>query len=153
MDNIFPSHFPTFYYHNNLKLNDDFNRPFFEGFRKAYQKQVNELILIFKSEDGYQDVCETDTDFERGVLVRPSFMFWLKNSYPHVTQEIKELLPKDQDNVLIFNWLSLFNLSDQDIELVFSLYKGHIFIDDTFEVHAQRTVVMENYYSQENTQF
>ena len=145
MDNIFPSHFPTFYYHNNLKLNDDFNRPFFEGFRKAYQKQINELIVIFKPEEGYQDVCETDTDFERGVLVKPSFMFWLQNSYPHVTQEITELLPKDQDNVLIFNWLSLFNLSDQDIELVFSLYKGHVFIDDTFEVHAQRTVVMENY--------
>ena len=58
-------------------------------------------------------------------------------------QEIETVIPSDGPGVLMLNWLTLFNLTDADRDLIFDLYSGHIFIDDTFEVHLQRTVVME----------
>ena len=136
---------PTLYYHDNLDINLDYNKAFFEGFRETYAECIPQLTNHVYAETNYQHTCETDTTNERGIMIRPTILFWLLNKYPHVTKKIEQLIPPDEDNVLMLNWLSLFNLSESDLELVFSLYKGHVFIDDTFEVHPTRTYVMEKY--------
>lgn len=145
MTDPIPINFPTLYYHNRLHLNLDYNRAFFEAFRQAFAEYTHELTNHVYVETKYQPTCETDTDRERGVMIRPTILFWLLNKYPHVTKEINQLIPPDNNNVLMINWLSLFNLSDDDLDSVFSLYKGHVFIDDTVEVHPIRTYVMEKF--------
>ena len=131
------------YYHNNLTVNKNYNYSFYDLFRKKYAEHTSKLTNHVHVETEYQSVCETDNDETRGVYIRPTIMFWLLNRYPEVTQEITKPIPPDEKNVLVLNWLTLFNLSDQDRDLIFGLYKGHVFVDDTFEVHPTRTYVME----------
>jgi len=140
--NPFPESY-RLYYHDNLKVNKNYNSSFYELFRIKYAQHTDQLTNHILTETQYQEVCETDNDETRGVFIRPTIMFWLLNRYPEVAEAITTPIPPDEDNVLVLNWLTLFNLTDSDRDLIFGLYKGHIFIDDTFEVHPTRTYVME----------
>ncbi len=140
--NPFPESYRLFY-HDNLSVNKNYNYSFYDLFRKKYAQHTSQLTNHVIKETEYQDVCETDNDEVRGVFIRPTIMFWLLNRYPEVTQAITTPIPPDEKNVLVLNWLTLFNLSDDDRDMIFGLYKGHVFIDDTFEVHPTRTYVME----------
>lgn len=142
MSNPFPDNYRV-YYHNNLKINESHNDSFFNAYRNEYAKHTHKLTNHVKPETAYQDSCETDNDLTRGVFIRPTILFWMSQRYPEVIQEIETVIPSDGPGVLMLNWLTLFNLTDADRDLIFDLYSGHIFIDDTFEVHLQRTVVME----------
>ena len=131
------------YYHNNQKVNKNYNYSFYDSYCKKYTQHCHELTNHVLNEKSYQDTCETDNARDRGVFIKPTIMFWLENRYPEVTTEITTTIPPDEKNVLVLNWLTLFNLSDQDRDMIFGLYKGHVFVDDTFEVHPTRTYVME----------
>ena len=140
--NPFPESY-RLYYHNNQKVNKNYNYSFYDSYCKKYTQHCHELTNHVLNEKSYQDTCETDNARDRGVFIKPTIMFWLENRYPEVTTEITTTIPPDEKNVLVLNWLTLFNLSDQDRDMIFGLYKGHVFVDDTFEVHPTRTYVME----------
>ena len=140
--NPFPESY-RLYYHNNQKVNKNYNYSFYDSYCKKYTQHCHELTNHVLNEKSYQDTCETDNARDRGVFIKPTIMFWLENRYPEVTTEITTTIPPDEKNVLVINWLTLFNLSDQDRDMIFGLYKGHVFVDDTFEVHPTRTYVME----------
>ena len=140
--NPFPESY-RLYYHNNQKVNKNYNYSFYDSYCKKYTQHCHELTNHVLNEKSYQDTCETDNARDRGVFIKPTIMFWLLNRYPEVTTEITTTIPPDEKNVLVLNWLTLFNLSDQDRDMIFGLYKGHVFVDDTFEVHPTRTYVME----------
>ena len=127
----------------NQKVNKNNNYSFYDSYCKKYTQHCHELTNHVLNEKSYQDTCETDNARDRGVFIKPTIMFWLENRYPEVTTEITTTIPPDEKNVLVLNWLTLFNLSDQDRDMIFGLYKGHVFVDDTFEVHPTRTYVME----------
>lgn len=141
--NTFPADY-RIYYHHNQKVNENYNNSFFDLFCEHFKQFTSQLTNHLHPEKRYLEHCEVDNDLDRGVFIRPTFIFWLEHKFPEIIQEIDTPIPADENNVLMLNWLTLFNLSDSDRDLIFGLYKGHIVIDDSFETHALRTVAMES---------
>lgn len=136
----------TLFYHKNLPVSSKSNYELFEAYRDYYAN--SDHVKVLTNHTGhrwleYHVELEGDTELQRGKLVEPtSCKFLHLTKFP--TSQINTVLPEG-NGVLVIAWISIFQMTQEVFEQVFRDYKGHVFVDDTFETHTVRSLVFRDW--------
>ena len=138
-----------FCYHNGYIVADTYNHNVYQQYCNFYNSHVNQLtnhlllpVPLIALE--FMKHCESDNDNERGRLVEPTMLRWLK-PFGYETETLNTLLPDSDKKILIVAWLSLFNLSEKEMDKIFNDFNGHVIIDDSFECNPFRSVIYKKW--------